>query len=821
MTTAPGQTGFCPHQGRPCQDVIPCQLPTEPTAFVAYPFAIQAWADELARELAEHTGVRALLPDSPRTGIIFCKICSRIRAATAILSEVTTLNRNVIFEHGFALAQGRKGVLLREKRNATISQLDVLRDIERCEYDNRSEIYTYINRMHAEDNAAFQVAFTDTGEPKILGDVDLSGVRMVPGRVCFLKAEQPPTDAIRRIEKVLRAHKDFKLVDPMEYSTNRLVGYMRELKEADRIVGHFVHDKTRNHEQHNALTALLLGLALGFGREILILQETPCEKPMIDLGGVLREYTHEREAERIVKEQLGKWQVSFEEEARKAKRVELTIRTQQAALSLGKPAAENDPLLETCFLRTHFYDWAAQGQKFLIVGQKGAGKTALFQTVGKALPNTASERILSIAPTDLQMHGLQELATQYREAHLDLVLRAMWRMNLLLEIAQVLLTDPAPGVAAEAAFRNLDQFVADIKIPEGYDFASRFQHLCETQIARTDTTVTQRELMLRARLPELEALVKEMTRRVRVRMLFDNLDRGWNVDHHVAVRSIAALVHECSSLRYSLADAYNPTVFLRRDILEVLKRYTDEPDKWESGEITWSADELRQMLELRMRAALAEGGQQLEEIAWQAILPEYVGEESGPTYLLNRTFLLPRDAIDVLQRVVDHAAGGTKLPAQPDQVRRALVDFSLDRIINWKREFAPVYPGIEGVLDALQSVFQAAPSARVGVVAESLPSDAAFLAGHQTDEGRLKVLYETGAVCLVAADGALLAEPNLSFERAVAQAAKEPHSYRVPRFRVLPRVFPRVLVGNEPVTALHPVFRPAFDLDREPVRFQA
>ena len=49
-----------------------------------------------------------------------------------------------------------------------------------------------------------------------------------------------------------------------------------------------------------------MGLAMGFGKEILILQELPIEKRMIDLQGVVREYSRESELKAIVQEWIEK-----------------------------------------------------------------------------------------------------------------------------------------------------------------------------------------------------------------------------------------------------------------------------------------------------------------------------------------------------------------------------------------------------------------------------------------------------------------------------------------------------------------------------------
>src|SRR5439155_7142385 len=139
-------------------------------------------------------------------------------------------------------------------------------------------------------------------------------------------------------------------IDTEEHLTHKLHSYCVNLREAQFVIGHFVRDDRTDHLGQNALTALLVGIALGFGRRVLVLQEGPVRKPMIDLKGVIHKYETESQAEKIIEEVIGAWKPQIEVERSKRTAKAMFTATQSAALSLGSATAENDELLDECFM---------------------------------------------------------------------------------------------------------------------------------------------------------------------------------------------------------------------------------------------------------------------------------------------------------------------------------------------------------------------------------------------------------------------------------------------------------------------------------------
>ena len=87
------------------------------SCFLAYPFTpyYMDFMEQLRSSLATEQNIQATLPtDTVAGSVLFCKLCPQIHASNFILSEITDLNRNVLFEHGYAIAVRRHGLLLRD-----------------------------------------------------------------------------------------------------------------------------------------------------------------------------------------------------------------------------------------------------------------------------------------------------------------------------------------------------------------------------------------------------------------------------------------------------------------------------------------------------------------------------------------------------------------------------------------------------------------------------------------------------------------------------------------------------------------------------------
>ena len=68
-------------------------------------------------------------------------------------------------------------------------------------------------------------------------------------------------------------------------------------------------------------------------------------------------------------------------------------------LNLGSLAAENDTALSSYFVRTEAFDRVQQANRWLVLGNRGSGKTAIFRTLAEQ-KRTEGRKVVELRPED-------------------------------------------------------------------------------------------------------------------------------------------------------------------------------------------------------------------------------------------------------------------------------------------------------------------------------------------------------------------------------------------------------------------------------------
>jgi hypothetical protein len=720
---------------------------------------MREWVQELQGQLRDY--IPTELPEEKKgTGVLFCKICQQIRSCTCVVSEMTTPNRNVIFEHGFAIATGARAIMARDVTKKTSSRLDVLTDIERIDYQNVEDVALHIVQLGT-DRELERVLGPD-GEPKLLGEWDISSRKTDYGRLCFLRTQEANTDSLRRISRTLRSSgfSAIDTVDPEEHATHRLFEYCCRMKEAFGVVGHFVSDECVDHETDNALTALLLGLAVGLGKRIFVLQERPFERPMIDLGGVLKPYETRAELETMLARCLAAWHdIASRERAEGTKRAQVAA-TQSGAIELGHAAAEQDEaLLLRAYYEAGYSQWAIRGKKFLVAGSKGSGKSALYLYALNKHELKQRRRLLAYELTDVEVQQLFEVATSWSTVvAAELFFRAFWRFNMLVDIVDDTFRPDDPSMLQDDDLRAVVEWRRGISVREGVDYVGRFLEY----VGGTDSTPATKARFVKARFAEIEQRLKLALSGYEVIILADGLDAGWDGGSVLSRQLVRAFVHECFLLRQSMPETVKPVLFLRLDIIEQLKEGVQEADKWDIGYLRWTRAQLQSLLENRI---IANQDGDAGPVDWTAILPQDIKGQCSIEYLLDRTYLRPRDAIKLLEQVIEQGQADGGLPAGMGAVLRGVSVFAKDRALNLSLELLAARPGLAAVINGVLPLFTLARPAFASDITSHCRTLAPGIADWLSNEP-VRALYDAGVFVLQDADGRLMWAEDIPYDRA-------------------------------------------------------
>lgn len=286
---------YCAIEGIECDKQIPYH--GEWTFFFAYP-SHPYWRDfssRLAKELKDRGIYGERWEDRVKGDLIFLKVCDGIYSHDFLLAEVTEPNPNVLLEIGYALAVGRQPILLIDKTRKSWKR-HLLTTLESSFYETRDDILEFIAKLQSQPRTI--PANPDRRLP-LLENTGIFEREESPGTVYHLRPKIT-TDLVKRVDlRLKRSYLNPTAMDPSDSVYDEFFPQAQKIQESHLIIATLVSRDHTDAEVINANVALLIGFAIGLGKSVLVLQQTPAP-PILDLGTVLRPVETESQAEQIV-----------------------------------------------------------------------------------------------------------------------------------------------------------------------------------------------------------------------------------------------------------------------------------------------------------------------------------------------------------------------------------------------------------------------------------------------------------------------------------------------------------------------------------------
>jgi hypothetical protein len=350
--------------------------------------------------------------------------------------------------------------------------------------------------------------------------------------------------------------------------------------------------------------------------------------------------------------------------------------------SFGDVAAEDDAVLDY-FLTTEAVASIKNGDVFLVLGRKGAGKTALVRHFAEGNGNGVS-RSLNLGGYPWAVHAQRmDRGSSDVEAYVS-----SWRYLIAVQLA-VLALSRAPRATDENA-KALQHFLAD-----NYGDAIDMEDVLRPSKLRLSSMSFEPmvfgcklggialdrgkgDLKLGMELDALSDLIIASALKLArsagapsLMLHFDELDQGISTLTDERARMLAGLVLAARSVRQSCRDGgvpVHPIIYLRSDLWDKLS-FSDKNKISESLalRLEWDAESLMELVTARVRAKLGPGA------SWDSITtPDTLrGSYTKWNYIVGRTFLRPRDVIKFLNSALRQARARDEDPlllSNPDVV---------------------------------------------------------------------------------------------------------------------------------------------------------
>ena len=756
---------FCAIEGTMCDKRIPYEGSN--TFFFAYPSG-EHWQD-FSRRLVEELGLQDIRghrwEDTIQNDLLFAKVCEGIYAHDYLLAEVTEPNANVLLEIGYALAAGRLPILLTDK-NRKPWERELLTTLESCFYETRPDVLQHVLSVQQDRRDLLQ---SPNRRLPFLERMGIFERTEEPGTVCHIKPKIS-SDWISSVDKKIReSFFRFSTTDPSDSTYDEFFPQARSIQRTSLIVASLLGTDIEAYQEHNANVALLIGFAIGLGKEVLVLQQEP-RASILDLGSVSQLFTTESQAEGIV----GTWlqhQTRLAINQRAESRQRATVRTridQIRDLYLGHPDALQDASLLDYFIETPEYRDAISGHRMIFIGRRGSGKSANFQAMREALRDRQGTVTVEIAPDDYELERISEyLDSHYPETNPKLLYHNTWNYVLITEIVKALAekTDRLYVSPDDQDRTNLYQYYEQNRAALDLDFGSRISVAMtrssqaavpsegDTERTATDRAIQElRDYRISRRLFDFAA-----REGITIFIIADDLDKHWRPGTQQSIDMLIGLIDEADRLQRYFGDRLKVVMFLREDIFDVLSQTDEDLPKRNYLRMEWTASNLKHLVATRL-AIGTENEDTDDEDIWASIFPDTISGIRSSDYILSRVLPRPRDVLGFCQAAIDQAQRN----GDPAVLAQDILDgeraFANTFIRALTAEFRGLYPELEEVLIE----FAGAPSVMRwsefrGYASDAIQQHRAILSAwignvHPSAQSLADILFRVGAIGLAASN---------------------------------------------------------------------
>jgi hypothetical protein len=620
------------------------------------PQLIAETIEEAIKRLGNSIRVAGWKNLQPTGQVIFCAICKQLRFSSVAVTDVTTLNFNLLFEIGYAVGLGIPVLPIRDttflKDKHAFTELGMLDAIGYIDFQNSQELADKISTdlPHAK---RFEASYELNQEQPI-----------------FVVKSPIATDASARLTAtVAKTGLRARTFDPVETTRITLHEAARQVRSSLGVIVHLIDNNRDGATVHNARGALMAGLAMAGEKLLVVLQEGEQAAQPLDYRDLVRSYTSANQIPGLLRD----FARGVIERFQATKFASLPQpQTPLQKVDLGDIAAENERfMLQDYFVRTAQYEEVRRGRAQLVIGRKGSGKSAIFYEIQNQISASKDNLVVDLRPEGHQFIRLRETVLKHlSQGAQEHLLTAFWDYLLAIEVIRAIITTDKAIAYRDAdrlrQYETLREFLNEIGEGEEGDFTELLLDLEERisqqygDVASLEKSGEITQLIYAGDIKRLtDTLVNYLRNKDAVWLLFDNIDKGLPVEgaSFEDVLIVRCLRDAARKLQRRLENAgieFHPIIFLRSDIYDLLVEQTPDRGKDSVAYLDWDTEESFQELVVRRIETSAKVSDKFDVI-WPAYFEPFMDGQPSFKYVMSRTFHRPRDVIRFLKHAINQA----------------------------------------------------------------------------------------------------------------------------------------------------------------------
>jgi Cdc6-like AAA superfamily ATPase len=386
-------------------------------------------------------------------------------------------------------------------------------------------------------------------------------------------------------------------------------------------------------------------------------------------------------------------------------------------IMFGNDDAERDAkqgFLSKVFLKTALYDRIKADQCELVIGRKGAGKSATCLILKSAFESEGM-KVALLTPESLSQQKIQAL--QVNAINKEELYLQTWKYVLLVKVAFEFI-----DLFNKLKVPNLHKLNDDLKAVRDFlkkkgeienDFGSNlsglfkifskvslsfggFEGSLEANHSKSDQDLMDALARFETRLKKLLDYLND----TEIVILIDKVDEVWD-DTKESKFMVSGLLRATHILNESLP-MVKIMVFLRSDIFDALKFHDIDKLNSLAERLKWFDTDLKQLIENRVRVSANLDSSQRDENLWEKVFEKTVKEQDSFKYIVSRTLKRPRETIQFCNRALRIAQDSQHEKISADDILSAEIQYSAEKLRDLASEFLVQYSYLDGLLGVFQ-----------------------------------------------------------------------------------------------------------------------
>ena len=405
---------------------------------------------------------------------------------------------------------------------------------------------------------------------------------------------------------------------------------------------------------------------------------------------------------------------------------------------IGSLDAEADSFLSDCFIESSAYntllDFNTDSQNFskrIILGRTGSGKTALLTQVSKNT-NIKKSAIVEAESTVFEHIINNAFMSKLLDEKIDIRIfyKSLWLHVLIVKIIEIAYTDrnnfleKIINFERKPYFKMMNEYVNELrdcffddevikeitnKISSGVSLEADIPAILnvdgklsaeQTEKIQITTTRYVNTNLIKKQKALIKFLTEESGGKLKAIISIDDLDKSWLSTSSIRYDFINALLEAFKEL---LGVGFvKILISIRTDIVSGIYKNSlrqEEKDRSLIVPISWQKLEIRNILDKRINSLIKRQYESSTSVSFSDVFSFDINGTKADEYIISRTMLRPRDAIDFVNLCLSLCDGVTEL--NEDIVIEAEEKFYSSRKRALCDEWVSLHVDIETYINAL------------------------------------------------------------------------------------------------------------------------